>query len=162
MPHLVRNRTCGECSACCFTHGVATVKTKAGEWCQHCRIGHGCTIYADRPIDCRSYKCWWLRGNGKESDRPDKSGFISDGVDIPGQKAALIGLWEASPGGLETKPAKLLLEVTLDKGDVVCFHKLWPKSEMSLQFPWQMDNDERRSFIKAFNKHFLTTVPLPG
>jgi hypothetical protein len=34
--------------------------TRAGQWCQHCAIGQGCTIYEDRPKVCRAWTCQWL------------------------------------------------------------------------------------------------------
>ncbi len=162
MPHPISGRSCGECSACCFTHGVEEVETTGGSWCKHCDLGHGCRIYASRPEGCQLYECWWLKGKGEESDRPDKSGFVLDGVDIPGQKHTLIGLWEAKRGGLKTDRALQIAEAILDQDCVICFHENWPTPTSRLRFPWQMGDNERKDFIKAFNTHFKTTVTQPG
>lgn len=32
----------------------------AGSWCQNCKAGSGCKIYAERPIECRTFNCLWL------------------------------------------------------------------------------------------------------
>lgn len=72
-------RSCGECTLCCFTHGVKSegeILTRFYEWCRHCHIGAGCAIYADRPLACARWKCAWLEGEGAEDDRPDKTSIV--------------------------------------------------------------------------------------
>jgi hypothetical protein len=53
-------RACGTCTLCCKLLGVAELAKPAGKWCRHCAPGKGCTIYATRPDDCRSFVCGWL------------------------------------------------------------------------------------------------------
>jgi hypothetical protein len=53
-------RQCGSCSLCCRLLEVPEEGKKTGEWCPHCRPGHGCSIYADRPTACRAWACEWL------------------------------------------------------------------------------------------------------
>lgn len=68
------NRTCGECSLCCFTHGVSTSVRRlkaAGEWCEHCDKGSGCKVYDSRPIACFDFMCRWRAGEGADWHRPD-------------------------------------------------------------------------------------------
>jgi uncharacterized cysteine cluster protein YcgN (CxxCxxCC family) len=58
---LVPGRTCGDCSLCCKLVGIDELHKPAGSWCPHCDPGNGrCTIYADRPAECRSFYCSWL------------------------------------------------------------------------------------------------------
>jgi hypothetical protein len=71
-------RQCYECDVCCK---IAEVKENdffkpAGKPCQY--LDKGCTIFDQdkRPKMCSSYQCGWLRGFGKENDRPDKSGVM--------------------------------------------------------------------------------------
>jgi hypothetical protein len=39
---------------------VPDLRKPIDTWCQHCKPGHGCSIYADRPQGCRNYICGWL------------------------------------------------------------------------------------------------------
>lgn len=45
---------------CCKLLIVPETESPAGEWCQHCQVGQGCRIYADRPQRCRDFQCGWL------------------------------------------------------------------------------------------------------
>jgi hypothetical protein len=50
-------------------------------WCQHCKIGLGCSIYDTRPESCRVFECVWLQTQrgGKPLSlelRPDRSRVI--------------------------------------------------------------------------------------
>src|SRR5262245_34979797 len=54
-------RQCGDCSLCCKLLNIDELNKPANTWCQHCRPGKGgCSIYADRPPDCRTFACGWL------------------------------------------------------------------------------------------------------
>jgi hypothetical protein len=38
-----------------------TAEKPAGQWCKYCVPGKGgCSIYAERPLDCRTFNCQWL------------------------------------------------------------------------------------------------------
>jgi hypothetical protein len=75
---------CGECTACCRVFDVPEVKSPAGEWCQHCAIGVGCKIYADRPATCVEFECLWLMSQTRDDPgehmppemRPDRSKVV--------------------------------------------------------------------------------------
>lgn len=66
-------RTCGGCVACCKIMPVVELN-KGSEWCRFCNIGHGCTIYADRPQSCADFHCQWLISEKHLDDslRPDR------------------------------------------------------------------------------------------
>lgn len=53
-------RSCGACSLCCKVLGIAALEKPRGKWCSHCRPGRGCTIYEERPEECRTFRCLWL------------------------------------------------------------------------------------------------------
>ena len=76
LPIINTNRSCGDCSACCTSKGVAEINKSPGVTCPH--LGFGCAIYETRPPSCRSYQCYWLQGNLDEEARPDKIGFVLD------------------------------------------------------------------------------------
>jgi len=53
-------RECGKCSMCCKVLRIDEIAKPAGKWCDHCKIGQGCTIYESRPHVCRTFACAWL------------------------------------------------------------------------------------------------------
>ena len=75
-------RTCGSCTLCCnvFKITESGVEYKAAfEWCANLRAGcstKACTIYAERPGQCASFRCLWLEGMGPAGMRPDRSGVV--------------------------------------------------------------------------------------
>lgn len=56
----ISTRGCGTCTLCCKVLGVESVGKEKGQWCAHCRVGKGCSIYADRPDDCRAFNCVYV------------------------------------------------------------------------------------------------------
>jgi len=56
-------------------------------WCRHCRPRNGCTIYVDRPAECRTFSCLWLVNDLlDERWKPNKSKFVlttsEDGIEV--------------------------------------------------------------------------------
>lgn len=71
-------RACGECAACCELPAVPSLDKEACTACPHSSPA-GCAIYADRPAECRDYRCLWLDDAiGDEADRPDRLGLMFD------------------------------------------------------------------------------------
>jgi hypothetical protein len=57
----VPGRSCGSCSLCCKLLRIDEFSKPEGKWCAHCAPGRGgCTIYGNRPIECRNFYCAWL------------------------------------------------------------------------------------------------------
>lgn len=73
-------RSCGTCNACCTLLGVEALAKPTFSPCSHLCSKRGttksCTIYAERPEPCGTFKCGWLMGVGGSKDRPDKSGLM--------------------------------------------------------------------------------------
>jgi hypothetical protein len=71
---------CGTCTACCKVFAIedSPVHKPAGQWCEHCAVGKGCTIYETRPKTCSTFECLWLQSQSypgmemPEKLRPDK------------------------------------------------------------------------------------------
>lgn len=77
LPLVSSTRECGDCKACCTAKNVLSLVKPAGTPCVYlCEVG--CSIHADRPSDCKSYKCLWLKGHLDKDQRPDKVGYILD------------------------------------------------------------------------------------
>ena len=65
-------RACGPCQLCCKVMAVEAVAKPLSQWCP--RIGpkqRGCSVYDQRPEECRRYNCLWLQGLGPDEHRPD-------------------------------------------------------------------------------------------
>ena len=67
---------CGNCTACCRDLELHEIPSAIGELCKHC-TEDGCSIYEDRPEECKKFRCMWLQmeNAGKEL-RPDICGVI--------------------------------------------------------------------------------------
>jgi len=74
--HMIANRHCGDCTACCTAVGVAELSKAPHVRCPHMQLR--CTIYAERPKGCKDYSCGWLQGGYSARDRPDKCGLIME------------------------------------------------------------------------------------
>jgi len=68
---------------CCKLLLIKELDKPAGQWCPHCDIGNGCTIYDSRPAPCRSFTCLWLMNPEVPGElRPDKvRAFLSATTD---------------------------------------------------------------------------------
>jgi len=75
-------RECGDCTLCCTVTYVPELNKAAGTPCTNCN--GGCTIYNERPVSCRNYKCEWLNGRLEDEMRPDKiHALIEKLPDVP-------------------------------------------------------------------------------
>ncbi len=72
---VLRERSCGSCKACCTPLGIPALDKAPGIPCKHL-CAEGCSIYAERPQDCREYFCGWRLGVGGETARPDQVGLL--------------------------------------------------------------------------------------
>lgn len=69
-------RSCGDCSMCCNLFAVPELEKPPWKWCQHCKIGNGCTIYENRPQMCKDFWCQWLLGNLGDEWFPKRSKIV--------------------------------------------------------------------------------------
>lgn len=79
--HLVKDRSCGECSVCCVVLNVDTKEFQKlpGVRCAHLCAGGGCGIHDTRYEVCRTYHCGWRYLSQLGDDwRPDRSGVLID------------------------------------------------------------------------------------
>ena len=113
-------RLCGGCTACCKTHEIRALAKPPAHWCPHCLPKQGCAIYAERPAECRSFACLWLRGYGPDRIRPDRSRVVLGTVDIMvrGRPLELVTMNELTPGSL-AKPAGQEIVQQLLAGDAI-------------------------------------------
>jgi len=57
---VLPGRACGGCTLCCKVLTIQELGKPQGEWCAHCEVGRGCTIYSARPGECRDFHCGYL------------------------------------------------------------------------------------------------------
>src|SRR5262249_38591454 len=74
-------RECGKCSLCCKVFKFSKSELfpfdkPRGEWCRHCEVGKGCSIYETRPELCSDFKCLWLMEKLPEYWYPLKSKMV--------------------------------------------------------------------------------------
>lgn len=93
-------RTCGGCTACCFTHSVmvGSRKKPSETWCTHCECG-GCAIYKERPHGCQTFTCLWLQGEIEEARRPDVSGVVMT-MQVGGYFKKTVCVYETASGNV--------------------------------------------------------------
>lgn len=95
---IASGKSCGDCGLCCKLIGVQALEKPQFTWCKAYRKGAGCTIYADRPDDCRAFICYWLHvPNLGDEWRPDRCGFVMHIAD-GGQRLNI----ETDPSGPQT------------------------------------------------------------
>mgnify|MGYP007125367673 FL=1 len=73
--------SCDGCTLCCKFMKVEELNKAGNVWCEHCRIGEGCKIYAERPASCQVYECVWLKTQALDKPiplalRPDRSKVV--------------------------------------------------------------------------------------
>jgi len=77
--HLVSDRECGECTACCVDLLIddKEFKKPADQACKNLIPAGGCKIYNQRPSVCQDWYCAWrFMAQLDESWRPDRSGIL--------------------------------------------------------------------------------------
>ena len=92
-------RACGSCSLCCFVLRVDEIGKLGGHPCVHQRDPDGCGIHPTRPGICRAYRCLWLSGGLRDSDRPDRLGAVLDLVNQG--SVAWLAVRQAEPGAFD-------------------------------------------------------------
>jgi hypothetical protein len=94
-------RECGTCSLCCKVLGIGELNKRSGQWCPHFLPGKGCGIYHDRPTECRTFRCDWLRIEALGPEwKPEKSKIVmtsSQGKIIAYVDPSSPTVWRKSP-----------------------------------------------------------------
>jgi hypothetical protein len=81
------NKTCGDCTLCCKVMAIEELAKPLSSWCRHCQPGRGCSIYSDRPAECRTFSCLWLVNDQLDQRwKPSKSKLVlttsEDGIEV--------------------------------------------------------------------------------
>jgi len=135
MKRIPIRRSCGPCEACCAVLSVDEIGKSAEATCPH-QLSlletsgpqdrtSGCSVYATRPLGCRTFQCLWLAEADPKlqkyarhrkaprlfgpSDRPDLSGLVfhAPAVGAPAMVSVVREVW---PGVSETEAGRGLIE----------------------------------------------------
>jgi len=94
-------KSCGGCTACCFTVPVKEIGLTSFKRCPHLQppfaLEVGCSIYRDRPRSCRQWSCVWLSSDLPDELRPDRCGVVLDPlvdlIRVQGKEVAAAQAW---------------------------------------------------------------------
>lgn len=149
----VITRSCGGCTACCKTHIDDSMKIAGGDYCDHCQIGKGCSIYEKRPFACQVYRCLWVCGKGEEDDRPDRLNVVMDlkAVNFQGRDIVVVNFWEVEYGSTDQSRVQEIAIANINAGNVVVFREY--EGGEQYHFPKGMFSpDEQQEFIEVLKR----------
>ena len=121
LMEVTPGRKCGDCSECCTNLGVHEINTQGHQPCPY-QCGSGCSIYKERPLDCRTFSCFWLEGAFADDHRPDKIGTVIHGSTdetrkIFGPTHALVDTSITKEQIFSTGARKMVLDLILESGN---------------------------------------------
>lgn len=115
-----KERACDECNVCCILPSVKAFDKPIRKPCKY--LCNDCSIYDNRPDECREYKCAWLAGLFAEDDlRPDRCGLL---IDIRNtQLGRHFTITEVFDGARDTDIAKYVIGLLSNKFELVSIGK---------------------------------------
>jgi hypothetical protein len=155
---IILNRSCSGCTACCKTHAVFEIKKPMGTWCSHCNPGQGCRIYPKHPKSCAEFECQWLKGFGKNEDRPDRTKIVLDLCTSITNSVLpnFLQIWEVSGKSLHGLFAKESVRISLENGFPVFLISTSGKVEIitgNILIPKESLNEIAKQGIRIVKKH---------
>ncbi len=84
-PRQEPGRECGDCAMCCHLLSIDSIQVPADTRCPH-QTATSCTIYADRPDECRDFECLWLQGHVPWNLKPMNVRAVLYGVTVNGDR----------------------------------------------------------------------------
>ena len=155
-------RSCGGCTACCYTHSVDMDGVTTGFYslCTHCTAGVGCAIYTKRPRSCQVYKCLWRSEDLPEMLRPDKSGIILDVWPYEDLGANFLIVWEVTPNSLERPWVKTFVQQLFETKNYILWKVGADKDVLS--FPDSISQEVRDFITKQFSDQYRTRTEQPA
>jgi hypothetical protein len=111
-------RPCGDCTLCCTAVAVFHLHKPTGTPCLHL-CPTGCSIYGDRPRECRDFECLWLKGRFDDDDRPDALGVVICRDFEPATGEETVCVAEPTPGAAERPRVQHLITSILARGETI-------------------------------------------
>jgi hypothetical protein len=158
--HLVKERDCGNCTACCMVFQIPELKKPHYVLCSHC-TGSNCGIYDTRPDVCRWYYCLWRRIDAMpDLARPDRLGIVFS-IEVPRQprtpfeKIYILGRAISDPAVFDTPQGRAAIDMFVREGSLPVFtayeHErtmVFPNKELS-EAILDPSNTTHRSLVPA-------------
>jgi len=117
---------CGECTVCCTLSEVKDINKNAWEDCKFCISKKGCSIYKDRPQDCKDFECAYLQTQAPIELRPDNCGVMFI------KKSDRIFVGAVVPGNEITDVARGQIEAFKKQGFSVIMLKRFAKPHLEI------------------------------
>jgi hypothetical protein len=79
----MNERKCGSCRVCCSVMEITALEKPQFTPCVNLvkrQTTKSCSVYNERPAECRSFRCAWLSGFGTNAQRPDRCGVMLTGT----------------------------------------------------------------------------------
>jgi|GEM_PF-1252604 len=152
--------SCGECTACCKTHGVESIQKNPQSSCTFCVANQGCTIYADRPDECRSFKCSWLDGKGGGLEyRPDRTGVVPVHEFIPDIGESILILTEFNQGSLNSEFIFKWTQANLFRGYFTIHRPIHGNDRIYLPKGAENPTEEEHRFFEHYFQKKIDFIP---
>jgi len=129
-------RSCGDCTACCFTHEIKHFNKPVAQQCGQCEVGKGCKIYGQHPQECKGFKCLWLMKEFPENMRPDRLGVVVDFVpeEMLKKKVTVLRMYEVWAGALDGPYAQALLQGLMTQKCIIILKPLQPDNTYGARY----------------------------
>jgi len=126
--------------------------------CSHCVLNGGCQIYNLRPLECASFECSWLLGNGGGVNRrPDITGIVPV-HELIEEVGVILILTEFRPGALDSEFAFKWTRNTLFRGSFVRHIPLLGNSRFYIPKGAETPTQEQHEFFEAYWKTKIDMV----
>jgi len=160
----MKERSCGECRACCTVFGVSELGKPYYRPCPHL-TENGCGIYECRPASCRGFYCLWLDGvvPGDERWRPDNLGVIfglSRRATLEGPLVYL-EVWEVTEGVMATDRVRYLAH-KLDHDLGVIQKVRWQPANLPVPVAYVIDGERWPQGVAFGDCHDLIRLEPQG
>ena len=126
--NLVSTHKCGECNICCIVFDISETKHRAGNLCSKWCSSSRCSIYDERPYDCRKFECLWLETQSMpDSWRPDKLNVIMR--ETVAYEYRIVSFWETEINALRNEEIIKFVKTILTEGAVVVLRRKDPTGQ---------------------------------
>jgi hypothetical protein len=88
-------------------------------------------------------------GEGQESDRPDQSGFVMDGVNNPAAGVVLLTLWEVSPGASNSPRCQAVINEHVNAGGKAWIRQTPRSLGDKIRFPPYTPPEVMNAFVRT-------------
>ena len=130
--------------ACCEVMAIQALEKPPWSKCEN-QCAAGCGIYEERPDECRTFDCGWLKGFLSEDDRPDKLGMMF--VKWNDRRIWMLEVW---PGAFQAESIQKLAEDYPHCDWDLVFHKDSLRSQRHSLFVRRRNLDRLEELVQEY------------